>query len=132
LSSVEPLSGPKERGLEALLACDTITEAATRARVGRRTLQRWLGEAAFASELSRRRSRVIDGALTVLARAAAAAAKVLHDVASDAEAPVYARLQAASTILATVGKFEELSALRVRIEELEAAMHAPATSEQLS
>jgi HEAT repeat protein len=63
LDSVAGLTAPQMAGLEALLACRTLTAAAAQAGCSRRSLLRWQGEPAFRAELLRQRRLRLELAL---------------------------------------------------------------------
>ena len=119
-----PLSKPKSRAIDAILSCDTREAAASAARVSVRSLTRWVGEAAFANELSRRRTRLLAEAANVLARGAVAAARCLVGMAAGEIKPSSARAAAARSVLDFARKTSELDELELRLSELEAAAAA--------
>src|SRR6267154_4886575 len=55
--ATQPLSPPQVRAIEALLAHETQAEAAKAARVGQRSIRRWLAQDGFRAALARQRNR---------------------------------------------------------------------------
>jgi hypothetical protein len=118
------LSAAQMRAIEALLTHATITDAATAAKVGRRTLTRWLAEdAPFCAELRRREGEVLQGVTRRLSTLAAASLDVLHDVLTGDEQQPGHKLKAADTVLSKLAPMKELVDFEQRLAALEAAQH---------
>jgi uncharacterized small protein (DUF1192 family) len=107
------LSRSQERALAALISQPTITLAAAEAKVGQRTLYRWLAEdQAFKSEYLRVRRRIVNNAVFQIQKATDNAVNVTIGLMNDPETPATARLAAARTVL-------EMSLNALQVEELE-------------
>lgn len=118
------LSAAQLRAIEALLTHSTITQAAEAARIGRRTLTRWLAEdGPFCAELRRREGEVLQGVTRRLATLAAASLDVLQDVLTgDEQAPAH-RLKAADVVLSKLAPMKDLTDFDQRLAALEIAQH---------
>src|SRR5262245_50708566 len=101
----------------------SVRAAARRARVGERTIHRWLREdQAFRDLVFTSRNRLFERALARLSQLGGKAARVLGKLLDDEDARV--RLQAAKTILDSGKTLLEFFDLTKRIEALEADQRA--------
>ncbi len=122
------LSARQVRAIVALLECDSQAEAATRARVPLRTLERWLTEPHFSAELSTRQSRMIAAVALELSRGAGACARALRRAGAAADKTARGprldpgRVQAARAVLDFMTTYSESAGLLARIEALETAI----------
>jgi tRNA U55 pseudouridine synthase TruB len=116
----------QEAALAALLTCANIEIAAKKAKVGARTLYRWLAEdAAFREQYRAARREIVSHAIGQMQRNCAVAVRVLAEITEDADAPASSRVSAARAILDTSVKAVELDDLAARIEALEALQVKP-------
>ena len=114
-----PLSPRKEAALHALLTYPTNKEAALAAGISEPTLWRYMRDPVFARRLNEARREGHAQAVQRLHHAAGDAAKALHDIVKDSEAPHAARISAARAIFDQLRRAIELDEQRVRIDELE-------------
>jgi hypothetical protein len=103
------LSRKQGEAIAALLTTPTISEAASRAGVGERTLFHWLQEDVAFQHVYRQATSV--------------AVKTLEQVMQNTKAPSSSRVSAARAVLEMAFKGAELEHLTVRIEALEQAVH---------
>ena len=105
---------PPARGrhCRALLACDTLEEAATAAGVHITTLYRWLKHEPFQAAHREARRQVVQQAITHMQRVCRKAVTTLVAVMEDDEASAAAKVAAARAVL-------ELSLKAVEVEDLE-------------
>jgi hypothetical protein len=109
----------RERAVLALVASKSITAAADCVGVNERTLRRWLDEDDFAEKVRNARTQMLAQAATRIVAATTAAADTLEEIASNAEAPPAARVQAAAKILENARGFVELQDLSAKLDKLE-------------
>ena len=114
------LTPRQRRAIPALLTEESIEAAATRAKLSRRTLDRWLKEdLQFQMELHQAQDRAIDEAISRLAGEARAAASTLAEIHRDTKVAAAVRVQAARAVLSEIMKLREQRELADRIERLE-------------
>jgi len=114
------LTPRQAKAIPALLSENTIEEAAAVAKVGERTLYRWLSEDDyFRDELSGAQDRALDGAISRLSGEARAAAATLAEIHRDKKVPAAVRVQAARAVLTEAMKLREQKELAERITKLE-------------
>ena len=89
----------RQKALEALIECPTITAAATAADLSRRTLYNFLGDAEFRAELKRQREAIAVERWQALSAARDAALQTIVGLANDEGTPAAARILAAKTLL---------------------------------
>jgi hypothetical protein len=118
---VDELSPKQERAIVALLSEHNVTKAAAIAKVGDRTIYRWLSEPAFSKAYRKARREAFGQAIALTQRYAPLAVNTLAQVMTDADAPPSAKVQAATTILRFGRDGLELDDLAARIEALEEA-----------
>jgi hypothetical protein len=91
---------PKEARAIAALLCEPTVEAAARsAKVGDRTLRRWLERPELAEELARRGREAMTGAMGSLRAATVEAVEALRAIVTDPDSPPAARVSAARVVL---------------------------------
>jgi hypothetical protein len=116
------LSKKQEAALAALLVQPTIVLAAAQAKVGQRTLCRWMAEdEAFKAEYLKLRQEIVRNAVFQLQKATNNAVSCLTSVMNDPEAPASARVRAAQAVLEQAFRALEIETVAERIERLEAA-----------
>jgi hypothetical protein len=117
----EKVSRKQEQAIMALIACPSITEAATQSGLAEVTLRRWLKQEDFQTAYRAARRTVVQHAIVQVQRATGEAVETLRAVMHDSESPASARVSAAKTILDTAIKAVELEDLEQRITALETA-----------
>lgn len=115
----EPLSPPQVRAIEALLTHDTQIAAAKAARVGERSIRRWLRQDSFRAELARQRIRLVEEAASILARGAARAAGALVKMAVGEIRASSSRVMAARAVVEQAARIVEAADFAARLAELE-------------
>jgi hypothetical protein len=115
-----PLTPAMARAVAAVLTTETHAEAATVANVSERSLRRWLNLPSFRTELARQRTRVLDGAITVLVRGSTRAAEALVEMAVTDTKATPTKVAAARAVLDLALRATELGDVIARIETLEA------------
>ncbi len=118
----ENLTPKQERALLALLDCGEIKRAAEIAAVGEGTLWRWLQQPAFQSRYRGARRQLVEAAIAQLQSDCTVAARVLREVAEDAEVLASSRVAAAKTIIEMSLRGVELADLASRVERLESLL----------
>lgn len=113
------LSHKQEQAILALLAEPTVARAAKVAKVGVRTLHRWLREEAFGKAYRLARRESFAQAVSLTQRYAALAVQTLAKVMNDESAPVASRVAAATSMLKFARDSIELDDLADRVEALE-------------
>jgi hypothetical protein len=116
------ITAPQQRAIEALLSCETQGEAATTARVGQRSIRRWLQQAPFRAALARQRGRLLEDAGTILARGASRAAAALVAMAGGDTRATPTRVAAARAVLDTAIRAAELGEMAQRMGDIEQAL----------
>ncbi len=111
----------QEGAIVALLNEQTVARAAKAARVGERTLYRWLREPAFSRAYRQARRDAFGQAIALTQRYAPLAVNTLAQVMMDAHAPSSSKVAAATTILRFGREGIELDDLGARVEALEQA-----------
>ncbi|MEQ8771051.1 MAG: hypothetical protein RIB60_11145 [Phycisphaerales bacterium] len=119
MSADNGLTAAQERAVFALLAEPSVAAAATAAKVGERSLHRWLRDPAFLDEYRRARREAFSQAIGLTQRSSAAAVATLLRIMHDASATWSARVQAASQVLRFARESIELDDLAARVETLE-------------
>lgn len=108
----------RNRAIEGLLSGMNITEAAEYARIGRRTLHRWVAEDAdFRRRLDEARQRIFDVHVAQLAQVTASAIRRLKQILDNDEASPRDWLRAAELVLVHARQTEEVS-IRQEIRQL--------------
>jgi hypothetical protein len=105
----------------ALLNEQTVGRAATAARVGERTLYRWLDKPAFARAYRKARREAFGQAIALTQRYAPVAVNTLVQIMMDDAAPASSKVAAATTLLRFGREGIELDDLAARVEALEEA-----------
>lgn len=119
----ENLSAPQERFLQALLAADTVAEAARLANVGDSTARRWLRDPQVRAAWLDMRRLALDLALTGIQAATRQAVETLKDCLGK-KMPPSVRVSAARAILDLNAASIERDSLEARVAELETALAA--------
>lgn len=103
----------------ALLTHPTVDAAAQAAKVGLRTLWRWLNDPTFQEAYREARAAAVSRAIGRLQQVASDAVDALKGITADIEAPAAARVTSAKAILDLSIKSIELESLEARIRALE-------------
>lgn len=115
------LNTRQQRAITALLTTRNITEAATAAQVGERSLYRWLNEPAFRAALSAAEGAAIDAATRSLLALQSDAIATIESIMNDCEQPGAVRLRAAQSVLDYLLQLRDLRNMENRLAALEAA-----------
>ncbi len=121
-SGSDELTTTQQRAVRALLTCKSVGEAAQLAKVGERTLFRWLSEPAFKVALSAAEGALLDSATRRLLGLQESAIETFEQVLGDASASQAVRLRAAQSVLDYLLKLRELRDVEQRLSALEQAM----------
>lgn len=114
----QKLTAKQELALVALLDCGEIKRAAERAGVNDATLWRWLQQGEFQRRYREARRQLVETAIAQLQGDCTTAARVLREVAEDAQAPASARVAAAKAILEQSIAAVQLTDLQAEVEEI--------------
>lgn len=112
----------KDKFMRYLLTENTKESAIKRAGVSSTTAYRWLRDSEFNKQLIELRRELMSEVTCQLQKEAMTAVKVLSEIMSDQEAPEYARISAAKSILDNAYKGLELEDVQVRLDQIEEAM----------
>ncbi len=115
------LTPPEERAIIALLNEQTVGRAAAAAKVGQRTLYRWLRDPIFSRAYRQARRDAFGQPIALTQRYAPLAVNTLAQVMMDDQAPSSSKVAAATTILRFGREGIELDDLGARVEALEQA-----------
>lgn len=118
-NKVDNLTPKQEQAIVALIQEHNVQKAAAAAKVGPRTIYRWLKEHDFDRAYKRARRDAFSQAIALTQRYAALAVNTLAKVMTDESAPHSAKVQAATTILKFGREGIELDDLAARIDALE-------------
>ena len=112
----------QERALAALIGSPTQEAAAAKAGITSRTLRRYLQDPEFSAEYERLTGQLVVGAALQAQKSLAPALNALLEIATDADAGMGPRVQAARGLLEYGIRLSELADVYSRIEALEEAM----------
>ena len=115
------ISGKQQRAILALLSTKNVAEAAARAKVGERTLWRWLGDPMFRVQLAGAEADMLDAATRRLLQLQEGAIETVQAIMQDGEANASVRLRAAQAVLDYLLKLRELRNVEQRLTALEMA-----------
>jgi hypothetical protein len=114
-----PLTARQLRAIAALCEEPTTRAAARKARVGEKTLWRWLNDPAFAAAYQRARSRLLEDTLVALQAAGIEAIETLREVMAAKSGPASARVSAARCVLEMALRGREIIEVEERLRALE-------------
>jgi hypothetical protein len=117
----EKFGRKQEEAIVALLTHRTIEEAAEAARIGTRTLLRWLKLPEFRAEYLKARREAVHQAVARLQQATGAASLTILKLMTDANVPAAVRLRAAECVFVHAIKGIEVEDIDARVAELERA-----------
>ncbi|MFC1820537.1 hypothetical protein ACFLZG_05585 [Thermodesulfobacteriota bacterium] len=115
----EKLSRNQEKAIAALLSQPSIPGAAKEAKIGERTLWRWLQLDSFKEAYRDARGQIVRQAVVQVQQAMSEAVGTLREVMTNSEAPASARVSAAKAIINMGIKAVEVEELEARIVEIE-------------
>jgi hypothetical protein len=119
--SGSPTLRPRElRAIQALLTEPTLEKAAKAAKIGERTLYRWLRREDFRDAFDVARRDALLQSMATLQGATAEAVQTLREVLADAAARPADRISAARTVLDFALRGAEMLDLEPRLAALEA------------
>lgn len=100
----------KDRALSALLESNTLTEAADKAGISRKTLYNYIrNDPAFGLAYRTARDQIAIEQMEALNNGTDRATRLLLDLMDDAEQPAGIRMKAAQTIIAAANKQGEIA-----------------------
>ncbi len=120
------LSPGQGRAISALLACQSIEQAAKQAGISPRTLHRWLTDPDFQAALTEAEGAAIAEATRRLVGLSDAAITTVASLMLDKGASPTVRLRAATSVLDYLLRLRELANVEERLAALEAAIDQPA------
>lgn len=115
------LTPKQHRAILALLSAKSVGEAAKQAKMGERTLWRWLSDPLFRAALAGAEADMIDTATRRLLQMQEGAIETVQAIMEDAEASPTVRLRAAQAVLDYLLKLRELRNVEQRLTALELA-----------
>jgi hypothetical protein len=116
------LSTRQARAIEALLSSASITEAAERSGIGRRTLHTWLDDSDFRASLASAESDAIGAAVRRLCGDMAGNLATMREIRDDPDQSAALRLRAAIALDASLQKWRDLATTEERLTALEARL----------
>jgi len=114
-----PLTSNQKKALAALLSSRSVTEAARRCSLSRRTLVRYLADDEFNRELVSRENALLDAGLAALAGELGTCFETIASVRDDDQETGSVRLRAVALWVDTLLKLADLRTVQARIERLE-------------
>jgi hypothetical protein len=115
------LTAQQQRAILALLSTKNVSEAAKQAKVGERTLWRWLNDPVFRVHLAAAEANMLDAATRRLLQMQEGALATVQAIMQDAGAGAGVRLRAAQAVLDYLLKLRELRNVEQRLTALEMA-----------
>lgn len=116
------LSANQKRAITALLSEPTVKGAAKTAKLGARTIHRYLDDPLFRAELQKRRDKIVAATAAALVGLSGEAVATLLAVLQDADASNAVKVRAALGWLSHTRDALELDDLTARVEKLEARL----------
>jgi hypothetical protein len=113
------LGRKQEEAISALLTQRNLEEAARVARIGVRTLIRWMKVPAFQTAYREARREVFGQSIARLQQGTSAAATTLLKLLIDANTPASVKVRAAEAIFHHAAKAIEIEDLEARVADLE-------------
>jgi len=118
----DEITTDQKRAITALLSAKTVTDAATTAKISRKTLYLWMKEPAFAAALKEAESEMLDQAVRRLASMLTTALDELDSLLKTG-AKETTRLRAVALVLERYFSIKELADLEERLNRLEANLN---------
>ena len=119
---VHALSPRQQSALPVVALSPSLAQAAQAAGVGRSTLNRWMNEPAFRSEIVRVRQEAAELARQEMQGMMLRAASVINNALDDADPAI--RLRAARYALTFANASTQIHHLNAQLDELLASLHA--------
>jgi len=113
------LEAKHHRGIAALMATNTVEDAANVAGVSSRTLWRWLKDDTFRQALAAAETELLSRVSRSMAQAAMMAVIALRTILADDDATNSERIQAARVVLSSLPTMRLLSNIETRLQDLE-------------
>src|SRR5258708_36009263 len=110
-----------EQAIAALLTRPSIEDAARVAKVGEKTLRRWMREPQFTARYLRARREIVSQSVARMQQATGAASVTILKLMTDVNVPAAVRLKAAECVFGLAGKGIEIEDIERRLTELERA-----------
>ena len=114
-----------QQAIAALLSHRSIEQAANEVGISANTLQRWMKEAEFQTELQKAHRAAFSQAIGRLQDAAGAATSTLLRIMTDSNTPAATRLRAIEIVLEQGAKAATINDLDDRVTKLERNAHSP-------
>ncbi|MEX1313821.1 MAG: helix-turn-helix domain-containing protein [Desulfotignum sp.] len=115
----EVLSANQLKAVKALIAHETVSDAAKACNLARDTLYRYMRDPIFDHELKKAKRILVNRAILSLQQSCRHAATALAAICRDEEAPPSARVSAAREILNQTMKAIEIEGIEERLKSLE-------------
>ncbi|MDY0222531.1 MAG: helix-turn-helix domain-containing protein [Desulfobacterium sp.] len=113
------LSANQLKAVKALIAHETVSDAAKACNLARDTVYRYMRDPIFDHELKKAKRVLVNRAILSLQQSCRHAATALAAICRNEEAPPSARVAAAKEILNQTMKAIEIEGIEERIQELE-------------
>lgn len=113
------LTGRQLKALDALISCDTITEACEVSGISRSTMFRYQQDPEFSKELKAAKRQLVNRAILRLQQACGDASRTLAEICRDKDAPTSAWVSASREILNNSLRAIEVEDIEERLAELE-------------
>ena len=115
----EVLSKNQLKAIKALIAHETVSDAAKACNLARDTVYRYMRDPLFDHELKKAKRVLVNRAILSLQQSCRHAATALAAICRDEEAPPSARVSAAKEILNQTMKAIEIEGIEERLQALE-------------
>jgi hypothetical protein len=115
----EVLSANQLRAVKALIANETVSDAAKACNLARDTVYRYMRDPIFDHELKKAKRVLVNRAILSLQQSCRHAATALAAICRDEEAPPSARVAAAREILSQTMRALEIESIEARLQTLE-------------
>lgn len=113
------LSANQLKAVKALIAHETVSDAAKACNLARDTVYRYMRDPIFDHELKKAKRVLVNRAILSLQQSCRHAATALAAICRNEEAPPSARVAAAKEILNQTMKAIEIEGIEERVQELE-------------
>jgi transposase len=123
-SSSIDLTTQQHLAVDLLVAGLSTHETAEQIKANVRTVQRWINDPVFASELGSRRTAIFAQASAILSRTAKLSALTLESVLNDEKSTVSQKIAVARIVLELGLKFFELETVQPRLAQLQEELEA--------
>ncbi len=113
------LSANQLKAVKALIAHETVSDAAKACNLARDTVYRYMRDPIFDHELKKAKRLLVNRAILSLQQSCRHAATALAQICRDEDAPPSARVAAAREILNQTMKAIEIEGIEERLQDLE-------------